>query len=422
MTGFAISPDGKTIASGSQDQTIRLWDAQTGKQLKILAEGDIAEHLMFRPDGKQLLASTFNGIKAWDLATDELQRTVKVPLRFKTFNREGTQAVCAVSDRGGLGPGVCKIFDTRTGEILKEFKGHTSPVSVIAFNQDEKLLLSGGWNGVIKIWDIENNKELRSIQAHTFLVEAIVMHPDGKRFATSSRDKTLKLWDLETGEELKTFPGDGDTSGTLAFHPNGKQLAGAGMDKKITIWDVETGKTQFELVGHDQGVLELMYTPSGQHIITSSTDHTIKIWPSDRDQNLRTLEGKEGRIDTLEFTPDGKRLVRGGGSYTDHAEPGDVKIWEIESGKALDVHKGFGRLIAVAPDGKRVVSGGFGGWTKVWDIESGEMLVRLPDRHKHLKSFGFSPTSPVVDVSCCGVTVGSSIFSLHFGSVYFFGR
>ncbi|MEI3648503.1 MAG: ribosome assembly protein 4 [Dolichospermum lemmermannii FEM_B0920] len=330
-----FSPDGKQLASGSFDKTIKIWDVTTGKVLNTLPseryankgdEGSVSS-VGFSPDGQQLASGSFD----------------------KTI----------------------KIWDVTTGKVLNTLKGHESWVYSVGFSPDGQQLASGSVDKTIKIWDVTTGKVLNTLKGHEGFVYSVGFSPDGKQLASGSEDKTIKIWDVTTGKVLNTLKGHESRVWSVGFSPDGKQLASGSFDNTIKIWDVTTGKVLNTLKGHEDSVWSVGFSPDGQQLASGSFDNTIKIWDVTTGKVLNTLKGHDSWVYGVGFSPDGQQLASGSFDKT-------IKIWDVTTGKVLNTLKGHDSSVysvGFSPDGQQLASGSYDNTIILWDLDLDNLVT-----------------------------------------------
>ncbi|GAB4285010.1 MAG: hypothetical protein Fur0025_16210 [Oscillatoriaceae cyanobacterium] len=283
VAALCISPDGQILASGSDDNTIKLWEISTGEEIATLASSDVLSFqtitgIVFSPSGEMLVSSSDDGsIKLWNVATGTL-----------------------------------------TGTIAS----HPEPLHCLAISPDGQILAAGSDDSTIQLYRLPDGEKIATLTGHTEPVHGLGMSPDGQILASGSADNTIKLYRLADRQEIATLWGHYAPVRTVAFSRDGQQLASGSADSRIKIWDIRSQREVNTLVGHSDWVLSLAYGGvSGEVVLASASwDNTIKLWNSRTGELVCTIEGHSMRVSSVGFSPDGTRLASGGWDCT-------IKIW-----------------------------------------------------------------------------------------------
>jgi WD40 repeat protein/energy-coupling factor transporter ATP-binding protein EcfA2 len=399
VASVAFSPDRRTLASGGDDGSIRLWDMRTNKRLTVLHDTSFTaiEAVAFSPDGKTLAAGGYNGLQLWDVRTHQ-------PLTPPLANLNTVNSVAFSPDGRTLAAagdlGTVELWDARTHKRV----AHTQTSTLYehqsaAFSPDGRTLATGGATldgGDVRLWDPRTLKPLAGARLKgAGDVKSVAFSPDGHTLASGGSDG-IRLWNVATRKPRGAPLTDAYTY-SVAFSPDGNTLAST-VDHAITMWNVRTRRQRRRpLNGHSSTVTSVAFSPDGRSLASGSSDTTIRVWDGGsaplpgggsvafspkgrllassagdgirlwdaRTHKLRTVirTGLASDVASLAFSPSGRTLA-GAGFY-------GVGLWSVRTHKALGSplarRLSSGNSVAFSPDGRMLASARDDG-VRLWDV------------------------------------------------------
>jgi WD40 repeat protein/class 3 adenylate cyclase len=308
LWSVAFSADDRTVLTGSNDRTARLWDAATGRQLQPVfrgPKGSSVNSAAFSPDGKHVLTANGaadKGAHIWDMGTGaEVQSLYghgKLLIQ-AVYSPDGQRVLT------GSGDNTAWLWEAATGRPVLTFTGHTNWVNGVAYAPDGKTVMTGSADHSAALWDALTGKQIRRITDHTDTVEDVAYSPDGKRVLTGSLDGTARLWDFETGALLGVFSARDSAIAAVAFSPDGKSILAGTADHLAHLWDISGvpapdkpnwGRSELRsFAGHSDEVKSVAFSHDGKLVLTGSADGTARLWHTDYHDTMRYLCGQLAR-------------------------------------------------------------------------------------------------------------------------------
>ncbi|KAB8333911.1 protein kinase [Scytonema tolypothrichoides VB-61278] len=277
VNSLVFNPSGTTLASGSDDKTIKLWNLKRRKEIR-----------------------TFKGHTGIIYSV--------------AISSDGQTIVSGSDDK------TIKLWNLKTGQEIRTFAGHSSLINSVAISSDGQKIASGSYDSTIKVWNLNTGQEIRTLTGHTREVLSVTMSPDNQKLASASADRTIKVWNLNTGKVILNLKGHEGDVNALAIGPDGQLLVSASDDKTVKVWNLNTGNEIRTFGGYAADVSAVGFSPDGEKIATGSDDGTVKIWNLSTGQEISTFSGHTGEVFAVAFSPDGKTLVSGSKDKT-------IKIW-----------------------------------------------------------------------------------------------
>ncbi|MBY0526924.1 MAG: WD40 repeat domain-containing protein, partial [Gemmataceae bacterium] len=433
IVSFATTLDGKTLALGTADGTIKLYAAETGKELHSLsgyqpsrngggapppgASNPLEESIDFSSDGKLLVAAGGHVVRLWDVETGKDKRP-------SASGHEGAILSIAMNAERQLvatlgTDGAARLWHAATGKEVARIDGPKLSDPQLAFMQAFGSLaiaphgdiVAIAWpDGTTTLYDVPGKQVLRKIENTG---TRVLFAPGGKTLISGDGMGRVFLWDVRTGKQLRQLAGAGPNElapedamfggpgVSLALSPDGKTLATAdmgmdGLEFGIRLWELSTGKQRrhfrfkSELDGSPRGVpgagiglpapgvniggiSGIAFSPDGK-TLAWSTGGSIRLCDLAQGKEIRRFGGQEGAIAEMAFSPGGKYLAAA-------SDDGTLQVWETATGTALGQltgHRGPLTALVFAPDGKTLITGGVDTTILYWDMDAFLAEERAP--------------------------------------------
>ncbi len=407
VKSLAISRDGRLGLSGSGypsgDATARLWDLQTGRELRQLGDTSMGQVLgvALSPDGRRALTCGQSpAVRLWDVETGRGIRRLDAhtgAVNAVAFSPDGNHAVSA-----GIGDALVRMWDLVGWREIRRLEGHTAGVYCVAWSPDGRFVLSGSEDRTVRLWDAATGREIRKLAGMTRNVESVAFSPDGRLALAGGQDGVGRLWEVETGREVRRLIGHQGIIAGVAFVPGGSRALTVSPnpervsgDGTMRLWDLDTGREIARVVSPGgTGFWSVAVLADGLRAITGGTDGSIRMWrlpapgpsflpdvpraPEAMPGEVRVLRGHSNWIEAVAASADGRFAITGGNDCT-------LRRWDFSTGHARTLMSNEPHAIsdvAVSDDGRFAISGGLGRVVNFWDLESGHLVPLTGHRRK----------------------------------------
>ena len=373
IKSLAISPNGQWLASGSSDRTVKVWNVATGRELYSLpGHTSSIEALAFSPDNRWLASgSADRTIKIWDLTNGREIRTLN----------DHTARVIALAFSGngkflasGSADTTVKVWDTVSWQAVHALRKHTKEITALAFSSDSSWLASADSDGIVCLWSSGSDRSRFTMRHNASRVLAVAFDSGNSLISTHS-DGGIEFWDLTTGEEGRAIPGDATAEQLVfaSFSSDANTLASSTGNRTVNLRKVVSGEIGLTFESHSTGFNAVAFSPDNRWFASASDDSSIRLWQVATGRELPRLSGHTGYVRTIAFSQDSHFLASGSRS-------GEVKIWEIANGRLAfslpSSPKGI-NVVAFSPDGKSLAVAGMQPTVEIWDLESKRGLTLL---------------------------------------------
>lgn len=304
----ALSRDGRLALSGggaleasASDTALHLWDVRSGAHLRTLVGNkEIVHAAVFAADGKTAVSAAGDDVTVWDLERGEPVLTMGDPSagggRYVRGAMLGVKSLALLPDgrsvAGACGDKIVRIWDLRTGRVVRRVAPHKEPISAIVLSPDGKLLASGGWDSTVHVWDLAADRELHALTGHTKWVSSLAFSGDGKRLLSGGLDATIRLWDVDAGKALAVVS-TGAAVDSVALSSDGR-LAVCDGERDVAVWDLATKTRIQKLEGHGADVHAVALSGDGRFVLSGGDDGTMRLWRADGSASMAMVaDGSE---------------------------------------------------------------------------------------------------------------------------------
>ena len=282
VNAVAFSPDGQFALAGGDNNTVKLWEVVTGREIQTFTDLDGQPiSVALSPDGDRLVSETSGGlVQLWDVDSGDHVRTFEdasEAVLGATFSPSGEYVLS-----GGNASSNLHLWDAQSGDLVRRFAENDEAIFSVAFSPEGQYVLSGsGQSGALKLWETDTGELVRTFDEGDWdstYVFSVAFSPDGQYALSGSDDMTARLWDVESGDLLRTFEGHSGLVIAVAFSPDGQYVLSGSSDMTVQLWKVDNGRLGYVFEGDAEGVNAIAFSPDGRYVLSGSKDENVKLW------------------------------------------------------------------------------------------------------------------------------------------------
>jgi WD40 repeat protein/serine/threonine protein kinase len=414
VTAVAFSHDGGFILSGSADASIRIWDRESGREVRTLTHS--AQVLSIAVRGELLLASDYDfesgrgNLILWNWQTGgEIRRFAgqRDVIYSVAISPDGQRILAGCGPSGPFsehsGDNDLALWDLHAGEILRRMRGHKDAVFQVAFRPDGRSAVSSSADSTLILWNLDDGSAISTLRGHTTFAYTFAVSPRGDRVFSASFDLSVILWDVERAQQIRRFHGHTGPVTSAQFLSDGRRVLTGAVDKTMRLWDIYSADEVLRM-GAPSGLGMWAVASDGRRAITSaggsaifapqSPVNPLQLWDLRTGELLRELGRQRNTIFEAVLLPDGEHLLTVSGDFfMPHAENRMV-LYEAATGREVRRYESTGSALsglALLPGGKQVATIVFGDEVVIWDIESGAIVRRFASTAPGFRAVTVSP-------------------------------
>ncbi|MEM6453002.1 MAG: WD40 repeat domain-containing protein [Cyanobacteria bacterium P01_D01_bin.105] len=396
VRSIAYSPNSQYIASGSVDNTLKIWNAKTGQLIRTIIVSNDPENwvyaVAFSPDSQKIVTAGEDSIiRIWDLTSGKQMGQALTghtgPVRSVLFSPDGKKIVSGGDDKA------IRIWETESGETLLE-NIHWGAVLAVAFSPNGQVVASGSTDNTIRLWNANTGELIgEPMRGHQGSIFSLAFSADGARLVSGSSDRTLKLWNMQTRKQIgESLRGHQDKVYAVSFSPDDRYIISAGADRSIRLWNAKNGKPSGQILdAHNDLIWSLDVNADSHQFVSSSSDKTIRLWDirADVPTGQPLTSNHESSILSMALSSDDAYLVTAD-------ESGQLNLWDMESQQqrviSLGSHDGPVYSVMVSPNNQQIVSVGVDGTLRIWGIDEQSEIAKSEGHNgAAIYSAAFSP-------------------------------
>ncbi len=381
------SPDDQYIIAASSDGSVRIWKSDGSNEPVVVGPGTEmkANFVAWSPDGQRIaIGSSLGTLSLWD-ATGKTQQIVLQGLGagiyWLAWSPDGNRIATGSVDN------TARIWNASgIGEPLV-LQGHQASVMCVKWSPDGQYLATGSSDKTIRLWKVGGSEAAVVLRGHEGSVMNIDWSSDGRRIISGSIDHEVRVWNTAHLTNHSVLVGHSAPVHYASFSPDTRRLASASADKTVRIWDLNKKNPMRILQGHEDSVLSVGFRHDGQRIASTSDDMTVRVWPIEEAAEPTVLRGHEAAVWDAIFTPDGRQII----STSDDAT---VRIWDIDEPRPPMILRGHERKaagVALSPDGQTIASGSLDKTLRLWSSADGKPLRTFQGHGDGIWSVSWSP-------------------------------